>query len=331
MTAQREYRCSCRAATVKDKLLTMRPADLDGLKLLNQLGFENAELLASGMEGEVYRIGEERVAKIWKIQTAPQLHRLQLFYSDLATSNLGFGTPQIEQVLFHGSRLVSVEREWHGRTLQHWLNPDDASLPDEWVEVFVKILSALKDVRATPAMYHMPVLDEEQEFWAGATSFQEALLLLLERRVHRFGQFWHSEIKDFTGKYLALRQQLQTLATASDTVLHGDLVGGNVLLSPGGQLSAVLDFGVFATAGDARFDAAICGAVVNMYGPHASTVMREVTGILANALGHDLHVLRLYQAAYALATSNLYSPDGLDGHFRWCIEQWQKPELLEAL
>ena len=68
-----------------------------------------------------------------------------------------------------------------------------------------------------------------------------------------------------------------------------------------------------------------------MYGPHASTVMREVTGILANALGHDLHVLRLYQAAYALATSNLYSPDGLDGHFRWCIEQWQKPELLEAL
>ena len=95
----------------------------------------------------------------------------------MATSNLGFGTPQIEQVLFHGLRLVSVEREWHGRTLQHWLNPDDASLPDEWVEVFIEILSALRDVRATPAMYHMPVLDEEQEFWAGATSFQEALAL----------------------------------------------------------------------------------------------------------------------------------------------------------
>lgn len=234
-------------------------------------------------------------------------------------------------MLFHGSQVVSVEREWLGQTLQHGLDLDAASLPDERVEVFINILSALKKVRATPAMYHMPVLDETQAFWAGATSFQEALLLLLDRRVDRFGRFWHAEIKDFTGKYLALRQQLETLARAPDTVLHGDLFGGNVLLLPGGQLSAVLDFGVFATAGDARFDAAICGAVVNMYGPHAATVMREVTGLLANALDYDLQILRLYQAAYALATSNLYSPDGLDGHFRWCIEQWQKAELLEAL
>ncbi|ULH16957.1 phosphotransferase (plasmid) [Deinococcus sp. KNUC1210] len=312
------------------RLSVMQPVDLRGPKLLNQLGFDHADLLASGMEGEVYRVGEQRVAKIWKMQTAPQLQHRQLFYDDLALFDLGFGTPQIEQVLVHDSQLVSIEREWQGKTLQHWLNPDDTRLPDERLKTFIEILSVLKNVRATPAMYHMPVLDEAQAFWTGATSFQEELLLLLERRVHRFGQFWHSEIQDFAGKYLALQQQLRTLPGLPDTVLHGDLFGGNVLLLPGGQLSAVLDFGVFATAGDARFDAAICGAVVNMYGPHAPIVMREVTGILAKTLGYDLQVLRLYQAAYALATSHLYSLDGLDGHFRWCIQQWQKPDILEA-
>ncbi|WP_246144805.1 hypothetical protein [Actinacidiphila oryziradicis] len=40
--------------------------------------------------------------------------------------------------------------------------------------------------------------------------------------------------------------------------------------------------------------------------------------MFAAALGYDGKVLALHQAAYALTTYDLFSPDGSDGQFRWC-------------
>jgi hypothetical protein len=43
-----------------------------------------------------------------------------------------------------------------------------------------------------------------------------------------------------------------------------------------------------------------------------------VTSHLADALGYPEEVLVLYQAAYAVATSNAFTDNGTDGHFAWC-------------
>jgi len=41
----------------------------------------------------------------------------------------------------------------------------------------------------------------------------------------------------------------------------------------------------------------------------------------------ETSVLLAYRAVYALLTSNVYSTDGKDGHYRWCVEMLNRPEI----
>lgn len=104
-----------------------------------------------------------------------------------------------------------------------------------------------------------------------------------------------------------------------------------VLVDDQGRPIAVLDFGFLTTAGDPRLDAAITASIMNMYGPHALAITRSLTTRFAHDLGYRADVILIYQAAYAVATSNAFTPDGSDGHFAWCVTQLRRPEVREAL
>jgi hypothetical protein len=66
-------------------------------------------------------------------------------------------------------------------------------------------------------------------------------------------------------------------------------------------------------------------------GPHALSITQCLTARLARDLGYAPEVLLTYQAAYAAATSNAFTPDGSDGHFAWCIAQLQRADISQAL
>jgi hypothetical protein len=68
-----------------------------------------------------------------------------------------------------------------------------------------------------------------------------------------------------------------------------------------------------------------------MYGPHAPAITGALTARLAHDRGYSADVLLTYQAAYAAATSNAFTPDGSDGHFAWCIGQLRRPDITELL
>lgn len=70
---------------------------------------------------------------------------------------------------------------------------------------------------------------------------------------------------------------------------------------------------------------------MNMYGPHAPAITGALTAQLALDLGYPSDVLLTYQAAYAVATSNAFTPDGSDGHFAWCIRQLRRPDITGLL
>jgi hypothetical protein len=55
-----------------------------------------------------------------------------------------------------------------------------------------------------------------------------------------------------------------------------------------------------------------------MYGPYAERHTATLTRLFAEELHHSPDTLALYQRVYALTTYDLFSPDGSDGHFRWC-------------
>ena len=288
---------------------------------LRQLGYPVAVPVGAGVEGAVYRLGDGNVAKVWGSRRPAELLLLQAFYADVASVRLPFATPVIVSVDEYDGKAVTIERELTGTPLDQQLDPRSAEIPPVAVDAITGVLAGLATVPATAAMRRLPVLDETEPFRTDGNDFPAALARLLERRAARFGTVLRSRLPDFDRRYEAIRTGLEALDRRADTVLHGDLVAGNIFVHPSGRPSAVLDFGFLSGAGDPRFDAAVTAAVIDMYGPHAATITESLTDRLATELGHSPDVLRLYRAAYAIATSNAFTTNGTDGHFHWCTTQ----------
>lgn len=290
-----------------------------------------AEPLAAGVEGAIYDLGDGLVAKVWRERSAADLERRQSFYGDVATAGLPFGTPEILRIDQIDGTSVTYERKLPGEPLGKLLGRDDNEVGPSAVRCVVDVLRALAAVPASTSMRELAVLDEDQPFWAHAETFQSALLALLRRRATTFGPVIRKRLPDFDRRYLALQERLAEIDTRPDAVIHGDLFGDNILVDEQYRPLAVLDFGFLTTAGDARLDAAISASVMNMYGPHALSITRDLTAQFASELGHPIHVLLVYQAAYAVATSNAFTRDGSDGHFAWCIAQLRRADISRAL
>ena len=161
--------------------------------------------------------------------------------------------------------------------------------------------------------------------------FKDALLGLIERPDRPLRPTIRNHLPDFDRRCTALLKRLDTLDYLPNSVIHGDLFGENILVDQQCNPTAVLDCGFLTTAGDARFDAGITASIMNMYGPHALSITRDLTGRIAQELGYSPDVLLTYQAAYAMATSNAFTSDGSDGHFAWCMAQLRRAEVSEAI
>jgi aminoglycoside phosphotransferase (APT) family kinase protein len=301
------------------------------LEHFRRAGYPDVQPLGAGVEGAVYRLGNGTVAKVWGRRRTAELLLWQAFYASLAAAGLPFATPVILGVDEVRGSAVTVERELPGRPLQAWLDTGARRLDGRVTDAILGVLRALATVPGTAALRGLPVLDERRAFRRDGEDFPGALSALLERRTARFGDLLRSRVPDFDRRYAAVIAGLAALDRRPDAVVHGDLFGENVLVDASGRPSAVLDFGFLTTAGDPRFDAAVTAAIMNMYGTHAGEVTEALTGRLAVDLGHPADVLRLYRAAYAIATSNAFTDDGTDGHFAWCVRQLTAPGVSAAL
>jgi len=281
-------------------------------------GYPDAQPLASGMEGAVYKLGKELVGKVWARRKADELARLQGFYADLATAGLPFATPVIHEVVAVDGSTVTIERELHGTLLQNRLSEDDVVPRAEAVDCVIGVLRGLRSVKETARMRELTVLDEPHSFWSGNRSWSDALVALMARRVQKFGDQLRARVENFDGKYSRIVEKVAAYNCDHLTAIHGDLCGVNILVDDAFKTSAVLDFGFLSTAGDPAFDTTIAAAIFNMYGPHTQSIADTLTARFAQEFGHPVELLLLYQAVYAIISSNAYDPNGQDGHFAWC-------------
>jgi aminoglycoside phosphotransferase (APT) family kinase protein len=256
---------------------------------------------------------------------------MQEFYVDVAHAELGFATPVILSVEEVDGVAITYERELYGEPLQARLALDDAELDSAAVSCVIEVLKALASVPATEAMRRMPVLDEKSPFWDESGDFVTSLIELLDRRVARFGDVLRRQLPDFDRRYTRIMEKVGGIDRVPPSVVHGDLFGENILVDERIRPVSVLDFGFMSTAGDPRLDAAIAAAIMNMYGPHAAAIATTLTDRFASELGYSPEALLIYRAAYAVATSNVFTSDGGDGHFAWCIAQLAQERLTAAL
>ncbi len=126
-------------------------------------------------------------------------------------------------------------------------------------------------------------------------------------------------------------EALEGLEVPGDSLLHGDLIPGNVLIDERSDPTALLDFGFLTTVGDPAFDAAVVTSIFDMYGAHARSHERILEDAVVDRFGHSPERLDLYRAAYALVTSNCFSTSGGDGHFAWCAGILKRGRVRDVL
>lgn len=281
-------------------------------------GYPQAKPLGSGMEGTVYKLGENFVGKVWVRREATELRRLQEFYADLSETPLPFATPLIHEVQTFDGLAITIERELHGVPLQNYISENSSIPQSEAVDCILEVLRGLRSVEGTARMRELAVLDEPRSLWADCKDWSEALIGLMARRVARFGSQLRARVPRFNMLYKRVIEELATLRPERLTAIHGDLCGANILVDDACAPTAVLDFGFLSSAGDPAFDVSVAAAIYNMYGPHARKLDDALTTQLASEFGYPLDILLLYRAVYAIISSNAYDAAGQDGHFAWC-------------
>jgi hypothetical protein len=302
-------------------------------------GYRFSGVLGRGMEGVVYDLGDGVVGKVWFRRRPEELAVLQAFYRELCASSSPIRFPEIVEVGLldgsddaarPGSQAVTVERKLTGTTLASRLENGTASHEQGWACV-IDVLAALREIPGGPAARNLPVVDEPQALWHGSASWSQALAALVERRTALFGTQLRAAVSDFDAKLARILDLLRGLSPTPTSVIHGDIVPANILVDDACHPLALLDWGFLSTAGDPAFEAALAAGLFDMYGPGARKSEAALLSRAHDTAGYSPERMHLYRAAYAVVTSNVYDPEGQDGHFAWCAASLERDDVVEVL
>lgn len=285
-------------------------------------------VVGEGMEGVVYALDEQRVAKVWFTASPEALRRTSRFQAALAAAPFTFSTPRILEVAAVDGHSVTIEQRLGGTPLTVLR---DRGAVGATQAIFVDVLAELAAGGPLPEARDLPVLGEPVPFQPGATDFPVALAALLARRVQRSRDVLDAAVPDLARYLEVLPVRLGEVDSGRRTVVHGDLILANILVDEDARPAAVLDWGFLTAEGDPAFDAAVAAAIFDMYGDDALRTELALHDRLVERLGHDRGALLVYRAAYSLITATAYDPAGRDGHFAWCVRALARPDVRAAV
>jgi aminoglycoside phosphotransferase (APT) family kinase protein len=219
---------------------------------------------------------------------------------------------------------MRVERLLPGRPLGEFYAPATGELSPRVVTAVGDVLAGLRDLQfEVPAR---TILDGEM-YAATVDTWADTLVDLGRRRFARFGDQLEARDTDVRRTVSDLLTFLASRRNIEPRVIHGDICGPNVLVDDDCRVTAVIDWGFFSVLAEPELDAAITSAVLDMYGPQAAATDATLTDAVVERFGLERDVVLAYKGVYALMTSNVYSPDGTDGHFAWCSAMLARPDV----
>lgn len=295
---------------------------------LHELGYRDVEQLAIGMQGAVFRLGGEKVAKVWFHAGEGELRTLGELY-DVLDGRLPYRTPRILELRRPGPCWVTVEEELPGVPLYE-VAPEFGAPGWERARDCVVDVIALAQVEAPEVLRRTSVLDETSPFRPEGVSWIEALSGLVRRRAARFyGQL----VDAFDTKVETLLSRLSDLKEPENRLVHGDVTAGNILVDDDLRPVTLLDFGLLTMAGDPVFEAAAAASVIDLWSPRAREVEAAYDATFAARLGYDAEQLLLYRCAYSLIIANAHDDDpyGRDSHEPLTARFFNSPQIAELL
>jgi len=303
----------------------------DARQLLIQSGRRPVAHLGSGMEGHVFDIGDELVAKVWFAKKPDEIAPLLAFYEMLDALGLPFGTPRILEIDDLPGGTVSIERALRGTPLSDLVERDERDPPMFAIDAVMSVLTALRDHPVQEAQSILPILGIHDLDLIRPYTAMPTLLRVVRRNVERYGDLLRRSVSDFDWVLEQTVQRVSQLPHIGRSAVHGDLCPPNILLGPDRAVSAVIDWGFLSHVGDTTFDVTIACGSYNLYGKNYRLTDDYLMAESVDRHKFDRQHLLAYRALYALLTSNAYSEEGTDGHYGWCVEALKRNDVREAL
>jgi hypothetical protein len=290
---------------------------------LYQLGFQ-PQFIAAGMEGFVFDIGNSLLAKVWIKKSYEEVVQLRSFYTQLREKQLPFTTPRIHEILENRDGLViSIEERLSGVPLKDILerNSGNAVLYQKGMDAVVTVVESLGTIGDIPVARELAILGEPSSRTSKST-WSTMLGEVVNQRANKYKVVLEKYVFNFESKATRSISLLKALHIPRVGVVHGDICPENVLVDEATITPiSLLDFGFLTTSADPFFDAVVSTLIFDMYSPHMQKTRENLWNMYSQKWGQPFRdIYPLYRATYALMTSNAYSEDGDDGHFRWCVD-----------
>jgi len=298
------------------------------LEFVRSAGFPEANWLASGMEGDVYRLNLDLIGKVWSRELDTPDSSSALF-EELGNIGLPFAVPEpVRSIELGNGRLMAIEGFLPGSELDALYVPEEGRLSKDVIDALTVVLTSL---RATDLVYDKyRVMNESSPYLGDYENWTDALVGLVDRRLEQFGTQLEAVVDNFDLVSRGLRDFVLSRRHIEPKLVHGDIFGGNILMSSDSSVSAVIDWGFLTIPADPVFDAAIAAGVFDLYGPHSRETETQLTDAFCESLGYTHRDMAAYKGIYALITSNAYDPEGRDGHFDWCAKMLQRADVQSA-
>jgi len=313
-------------------------------RILRKYHLSEQSLLSRGMEAEVYALGTEKVLKLYPgTASLEDLVCLQNFYHDLDRAYAPFALPEILSVQGEEGILVTIERRLEGERLSAILPSLETRQMDEMIDRYLVAAQAVAEIpcramgpstamgpsRAmgpstamgpSRAMGRYKLFDPGQISACAAGDWHRFLRRWLDEKMRYIKPYFNGAVTAFASKLERLAEILDQPYAGAYALIHGDFYPGNLMVNPAGQVTALLDFGLFTMWGDPLFDLATAWVFFDMYDALQAGLRQRCLEHFVGKLGEPVRgKLYRYVLIYSILSADLYSPACTDGHSQWCV------------